>query len=136
MNIVDNVILKQFNSEWAESAYSTVPVAYENQTFDDAPALTSWVRVTCKNSGGLQRSVGKAPDRVWQRFGFVIFEVYIKPNTSTYTGKDMCEEIISMFEGKKISGVVFNEGVYKSKGVSNNWFGFGGYIKWEYLEQK
>lgn len=136
MNIVENVILKHFNSEWAESVYSTVPVAYENQTFDDTPSLTSWVRITCKNSDGLQRSIGTAPNRTWQRFGFVIFEVYIKPNTSTYTGKDIAEEIIDMFEGKNISKVIFNDGTYKSKGVSGKWFGFGGYIKWEYLEQK
>ena len=110
---VKTFLLKEFLSEFN----TATPVCLSNKPgfFYSTGAATSkqnnkpWVKVYIENSKGYQTSMGSAPNRRWDRFGFFKASVNIPENTGTYSGDILCEEIIDIFLKCFIQDILMNQ---------------------------
>lgn len=136
-----NILLVEFTNNFDP----TVPIAHTNYADFyltswvkvDKPTNAPWVRLFIQNDFTEQHTIGPTGGRRWERDGEISFQVFIPPNKGTYIGDDLCEQIIDIYEGKRLGGIVCKEGWYKE--IHNNeedLFQFNGSISFTYDETK
>lgn len=136
-----NILLVEFNNNFD----STIPVAYTNSnsfrftngSSTSKPTNSPWVRFKIQNNDSNQHTIGPKDGRRFGRYGLIEFQVYLPPNTGTYDGDTICEEIINIYEGERISGIVCHTGKYREvKNDEIDLFFFTGTIRFEFDETK
>lgn len=139
MDTVDaeNILLSHFITEM--NNYPLVPVGLDNQNFS-TEGLDSWVKVSYRENNSRQRSVGGPGHRKFIRYGFLIYQVAIKPNTATYTGRSICEFLRDSFEAERLSdttgSVICGDVTYYDNGIVEDWYQFTGNIEFEFEVNK
>lgn len=134
-------------NEFITNFNSTTPVCLENNenfylcttplTPTTKPTSSPWIRFTIKNNVTYQKTFGKVGSRRWRRTGFIAAKVFIPENTGTYAGDNLCEEIISIFEGERLQDIVFEEGKYEEIGQTDEmWFLYSVIIYFSFDETK
>lgn len=130
---VKNFLMKKFIDEYTGSE----PVCFPNDDKFDKPTNAAWIDFRIQNNDSYQASLGIAPRRRFERMGFILFNVYIPPNTGTYDGDQICEEILNIFEGKRFGSIVCTTGTYQEIGINNeDFFQFYGTVYFYFDETK
>jgi len=133
----ENILVKHLLTEWDGSVYHTIPIVLENQNSTAViDASDSWVRFVVRENNSKQRSLGEKGYRKFLRYGFIIFQVHVRPDDATYTGKSICEFIRTIFEGEDINNVICEDCTYSGNGVIDGWYQFVGYITYEFEQNK
>ncbi len=103
-----DVIYKQFATDWG----STTAIAYQNINYTPPNDGSPWVRLNVIHITSTQASLGGVGDRRFRRRGVVVVQVFTKDGDATYNNDTYADKARGIFEGKKLSGVTFqNVGV-------------------------
>lgn len=137
-------ITTEFISEFS----STIPVSLDNQTTfikctspitaSTKPSNSPWITFSIINNKTLTSTYGEYRSNRYKRIGIISCQVFTPEGTGTSTGADICEEIISIFEGKRIStDIVFTYGDYIHIGsTQTGWYQFDITIYFSFFEKK
>jgi len=139
MNIpeANDYIQLYFNTAWSASGnpYSSIPVLFDNDE-TEVPNNESFVRISIKYRKSKQNSLGMKTLRKFGRYGFISFQVFVLGGTGTYTGSNICQKIIDIFEGEGFDGVDFEAGYFTPTGKDEIWFQYNGIIDFWFEETK
>ena len=131
--------------EFNDNFDPTIPIAHTNfadfkltdGTVVPKPTNSSWVRLFIQNDISTEQTIGPENGRRYERDGEIGFQVFIPPNKGTFIGEQLCEEIINIYEGKRINSVVCIRGWYKEiKNEESDLFQFSGSISFTFDEVK
>lgn len=137
-------ITNEFISEFNE----TTPVSFNNQnnfwlctsplTATVKPSDSNWLKFEVVDNDTPKVTLGTKGHRRYRRSGFIACQVFINEGSGTSDGRDLCEEIINIFEGERIAEyIVFNEGNYIPIGnLDSGWFQFNVVIYFTFDESK
>lgn len=136
-----SILLNEFISNFDK----TIPISYTNMSEFylttgvkvSKPTSSPWVRLFIQQDGTDWHTIGGEGGRRFERDGNINFQVFIPSGTGTSTGDAICEEIVDIFEGKRINSVVCLEGWWKE--IKNNeadLFQFNGSINFTFDETK
>lgn len=103
-----------FLDEWG----STTLVQLEGRDFSVPPPGTRWVRVSFRNYGGGQHTLGppagsaEAPagGRIFRRVGAVLVQVFTPSSEGLGIGATLAHAARAIFEGRRVGGVDFYDG--------------------------
>ena len=137
------IIIDQFISEFNE----TTPVNLSNQgnfilctspiTNTVKPSDSAWVRFMVENNITPKATLGTKGHRRFRRTGFISSQIFIPEGVGTKIGNDLCEELISIFEGERLGDIAFDYGEYDEIGnIENNLYQFNVIIYYFFDEQK
>lgn len=130
-----DITVGHFLTEWNAAGMPNTPVVLENVKQTN-PDDISWVRFVLKQNEGWGQTLGRRGCRSFKRLGMILFQVFIPLYSATYEGNDLCEKIVKIFEGERVSGVSYYNGYYSSTGPSGDWFQFNGNIEMSFEEHK
>ncbi len=106
------------------SNYNGVPL--ERIVFDDeAPPDDkggSWVRVSVKNRGRKQETMGKKTNRRFKSAASVFVQVYTETDKGVKQSDTLATEAADVFEGESFSGLDFREAVIRETGPDGKWY--------------
>lgn len=94
-----NAIESRFRTKWLASAYSTVPIYFQNREFD--PAGASYVSCIVKNATAQQISLGSPA--IHRYIGVIINDILVKVNKGTKPSKDMADAISEIWRNAQFS---------------------------------
>lgn len=127
---------------------ATIPVVFDNQqncwlctsplTYAEKPTDSPWVKFSVVDNTTPSSTFGNQGARRFNRLGFVSANVYVPENEGTSEGRDICEVIISIFEGKRISEkIMFNYGDIADVGnIDSGWYLFNVTVYYSFDETK
>lgn len=130
-------ICKCFHAAWADRT----PVEWPNVVADDGQKLSlgneAYAALHVLHAGGDQHSLGEAGNRVFERAGQVVVQVFVP------AGKRGLDEAASLakaasdaFEGVSFEGVRFHRVGTRTVGLDGNWFQMNVYGDFEFDEVK
>lgn len=131
--------------EFLSNFNTTTPITFKNKNnffystgiATTKPSSSAWVRFWIENNRSYKTTIGASPDRRFERMGMVAAQVFIPPNSGTYSGDTLCEEIIEIFEGKRFENIVCGEGYYREAGnVEEDFFTYDVTIFYTFDETK
>jgi hypothetical protein len=135
-------------NEFINNFRSDIPVSFDNQstfrfctdplTNTTKPSDTPWVTFSVRDNLTVRSTLGIKGHRRFRRAGFISSRVFVPENAGTSLGRDICEEIIGIFEGERIAtDIVFTYGDYRKAGTNENgWFQFNIVIYFTFDEPK
>lgn len=135
-------------NEFIDNFRSTIPVSFDNQstfrlcttplTNTTKPSDTPWVTFSVRDNITTKNTIGIKGHRRFRRAGFVSSQVFVPENIGTSTGRDICEEIIDIFEGERIAeDIVFTYGNYRTSGNNTDgWYQYNIFISFTFDEAK
>ncbi|MCP4341365.1 MAG: hypothetical protein GY799_21420 [Desulfobulbaceae bacterium] len=128
-----NTLIKEFKSNYT-FAY---PVAYENDSKFSKVSGSPWLRFHIKNNKSVQTGFGPKPLRRFMRLGIITFQVFIPAGQGTYSGEEVCDHIVAIFEGEKFGDIYCDSGYWVEDGIQNtDEFQFTGRIFYHFDETK
>ena len=84
---------------------------FENEDFDEPAEDTSWARVSVRDLGGGQNTLGPIGGRKFRRTAAVAIQVFTPRGSGMGTGDSLAHTVRGIFEGVSFSGLDFNNGV-------------------------
>jgi len=136
-----DILLKEFIANFS----ATIPVSWENKdefffctgVKTNKPTKVPWVRFKIQNNQSPQISYGSEGNRKFKRSGLISCQVFIPSGTGTEDGDTICEDIVSIFEGKRFTDIYCYAGTYIEMGIqSDGFYGFKVIIFFDTDEQK
>ena len=128
-----NYIVKKFVDEYNDET----PYVLDNNENFVKPENDVWVEFSVRYADAEQATIGEEGGRRFSRKGVIAYNVYIPPNTGTYDGDVLCEQINNIFEGKRFEQIICKTGTWKELGMNDqDEFQFYGYIYFELDEKK
>lgn len=122
-------ILKE---EFITNFDTTVPVCFENRdsfwlctsplTVTTKPSDSNWVRFYIVNNDSYQVTFASSGNRTFNRYGLIVAQVNYPQGSGIKNAKNQCEDIIDIFEGKRISSIYCNSGTYQEQGIQDDGF--------------
>lgn len=138
VNSAKEAILKRFKDNWSED---DALYTFDNEEFsepkrDSSDNLVSWIRVTITPPISKQHTLGQVGNRIYQRKGFIIFQVFTPANTGSKKSDQLVQLLIDLFEGVSFNNVqCFDSTV--TKGLPDGlWYSVAVQINFEYNETK
>lgn len=137
-------IVNEFISNFNE----TTAVSFDNQntfryctsplTNTTKPSNSPWVIFNVEGNKTIKATLGTEGHRRFRRAGFIASSVLVPEGGGTSDGLDLCEEIISIFEGKRIaSDIVFTYGDYfPIRNTNDGWYQFNITVYFTFDESK
>jgi len=98
----------EFTSQWAGR---TVLHRDGEAGFSEPGPGTPWARLSFRNYGGGQLSLGPSGGRKYRRIGAAFVQVFTPAAQGTGVGATLAHEARAILEGRSISGVDFNDGI-------------------------
>lgn len=101
----------------------TPNVVFDNEepTFD-TDVETEWVRLTVRNTGRGQETLGKVGNRRYRATAIAFVQVYTLSNTGVQQSGTLVTEARNIFEGVSFSGLDFNDAQTPEGGVDGKWY--------------
>ncbi len=116
------------------SNYSTTVFTLDNESF--SPPDGSWVRLTVRNTGGGQETLGKPTNRRYRRNASVFAQVFTLNDQGTLAGDAIAQEILGIFEGVSFSDLDFNDGAIRESDPDGRFYQHLVEIFFDYEETK
>lgn len=122
----------RFKDNWnvANAVYT-----FDGEQFDE-PTDAPWVRVSVRNLGSAQVTLGEVGNRSFERIATVIFNVFIPANTGVGAAWTIADLIKDLFEGVSFSELAFFESDIREQGTDGLWYGVVVESKFTYNETK
>ena len=122
-----DAINTRFITEWevlnpftVDGRTFTAGLALDNESF--SPTLDiPWVRLTIRNIGGGQETLGRPSNRRYERLGSIIVQVFTPANTGLLISDTLTREVQRIFESESFDGVDVNNSVIREIGVDGEW---------------
>lgn len=108
---------------WIDN-WTQTPFVFEGEA-DKAlfSGTADWARLIYRNTGGGQKTLGKATNRKYERFASVLVSIFVPVDTGTTTAATLAQAARAIFEGVSFSGIFFNDGVVREIGEGDGrWF--------------
>jgi hypothetical protein len=102
---------------WDASAFSAVPLTFDNRTFANPGVGQSFVRVTVVPVD--RQVVGYGALKNWRTFGEVMFDILIPDNVGDARAREIADFIGGVFEGQNIDGISFRQAVFYGEVLSD-----------------
>ena len=129
----DDTLQSLLISEWNDAT----PIRFENRPFTK-PEDSPWISFIFKGNVTKGETIGSVGHRRFKRVGMIFFQVFVPLYSSTYAGSHLCEDIISIFEGKNIDGIWVYKSIYSPTGPSkyDDYFQFNGsmYVRFDEIK--
>lgn len=117
-------------SEAAEAVYKRM---VDNWDEDDAqytfegedftpPTTTPWMRVSIRDTGGGQETLGEPGNRKYERVASAFFQVFTPTNQGIAAANALAETIRGLFEGVTYMGLRFLDSDVRQQGVDGLWY--------------
>lgn len=125
-------IYDRFISNWDEddAAYT-----FEGENFT-APTGDPWIRVTIRDTGGGQETLGEPGNRKYERQSSVIFQIFTPTNQGIAAADSLVEALRVLFEGVTFNGLRFFDSDVRQQGVDGLWYMVVVESKFTYNETK
>lgn len=94
-----DLIFGVFDTAWAGSSYSDIPVHYPDVK-NDVPTSGSWVRANLQHNGEQQKTFGAVGARRFRRWGIVSFQVFTQVGDGQSLNDLMAKVIHAAYRGK------------------------------------
>lgn len=107
----------RFIAEWE----GKTPYTIDNDEFLE-PENVAWTRLTVRNIGGGQSSLGRIGNRRYDRKGIIVVSVFTPVEQGTSEADLLAQAALVLFEGTRFGGVTVNDGVVKEVGAKNTWY--------------
>ena len=103
-----SAVYKRFKTQWADR---TVLHREGEAGFSEPPPGTAWVRLSFRNFGGGQRSLGPVGGRKYRRSASVFVQAFTPAVAGVGAGATLAHEARAILEGVDVDGVAFDDGI-------------------------
>lgn len=104
-------IYEEFLDQWG----TTTPLALEGRAFSEPPPGVSWARLSMRNLGGGQSTLGDAGARIFRREASVFVQVFTPVNAGMAEGATLAQSARAILEARRIGGVELYDGVVNER---------------------
>ena len=121
MSTVDEaraVVYDRFLANWTQTDLTSA-ATFENEAFD--PPETEWVRLTVRNIGSQQDSLGPVGFRKYLRKALVLLQIFTPANTGMQRSGQIAQAFRELYEGVTVDGVRFYDVVVRESGLDGRW---------------
>jgi hypothetical protein len=138
----------EITNEFISEFNDTTPVSFDNQStfwYCTSPISSTtkqsskpWLTFSIIDNTTSKATLGTKGHRRFRRVGFISCQVFVPEGTGTSSGRDICEEIVNIFEGERIAtDIVFKYGDYLQIGNDNSgWYQYDITIYFSFDEPK
>ena len=109
------IVYQEFISLWA----GETEVTLENESFTPA---NKYVRITIRQLGSNQRTLGRTGNRKFRRDALVLIQVFTPADTGTGESDRLSKLAANIFEGKRLNGLSFGSVSSRGVGPSGSWY--------------
>lgn len=123
---------KALRAEFISNFDDTIPVNFNNRdifylctsplTIIEKPSDSIWVRFYFNMNNSFQRSFASEGNRDFRRPGMINYQVFVPKGEGTKEGSEVCEEINTIFEGKRFTDIYCYAGTYRGSEVQEDGF--------------
>lgn len=131
LNQAKDITLKAFAASWDGVK---CPYVGDNESFDKPKA--PWARIVVRNTAGGQHTLGPEGTRVYRRIAHVLIQIFTEKGKGTKEADTLAQAAIAIFEGKKINGLCFNDGLAREIGSDGEWYTVVVDVTFDYDETK
>jgi hypothetical protein len=96
-----NQIKKHFEDRWN----NRTPIYWDNETTETVKKNIPWVRGSIRLAVGGQQTLGSPGNRMFNRYGYLIFQVFIPSNQKTQISDELVQAILDIFDGAEVGDV-------------------------------
>lgn len=100
-------VYKEFKTQWADR---TVLHREGEADFSEPPPGTVWARLSFRNLGGGQLTLGPLGGRKYRRLASAFVQVFSPVSLGLGVGATRAQEARAILEGRTVDGVAFNDG--------------------------
>lgn len=108
---------------------------FENEKYDP-PDTGQWARLTVRNTGSAQSTLGPTNGRRFRRVGSVFVQLYDEVDQGLLTLDSLARATRGIFEGVSFSGLRFTDGVIRETGPDGKWYQVVVEVLFDYEETK
>jgi hypothetical protein len=125
-------IYQRFVTGWdiSDAVYT-----FDGEQFEE-PDAEPWVRISVRNVGSTQESLGQVGNRKFERIASVIFNIFTPANEGVGSGLVLAQLLLGLFEAVNFSGLRFFESDVREQGTDGLWYGVVVESKFTYNETK
>lgn len=103
-----SVVYIEFAAQWADRT----PLHRDGEAgFEQPPTGITWARLSFRNYGGGQLTLGPTGGRKYRRLGAAFVQVFAPAVKGIGVGATLAHEARAILEGRSINGVEFNDGI-------------------------
>lgn len=107
-------VYQRFNSNWT----GTTVVHYEGHPFTEPAPDVEWARISVRNTGGGQSTLGQEGNRKYDRDVSVFIQVFTPVTAGVARGAILAQAARGIFEGVRLDPEAwFNDGVIEEQPV-------------------
>lgn len=132
LNEAREAIYQRFNDNFTGLPLSETTFDNEDFTPPDGP----WVRLTVRQAGGGQETLGAKGNRSYRRIAGTFAQVHTLADQGTAEADGIAQEILAIFEGESFSDLDFNDGVIREIGSDGRFYQEVVEINFDYDERK
>ncbi len=130
INEAREAIYDRFVTAWG----STTPLTFDSENF--AAPDEPWARLTVRNSGSTQRTLGSPGNRRFRRVGSVFIQLFDLVDEGLANLDSLSRDARGVFEGVSFDGLDFTNVVIRESGADGKWFQFVVEAFFDYEETK
>jgi hypothetical protein len=105
---VRKAVYDRFYANWSSTSY----VHYEGHPFTEPAPDIEWARLSVRNTGGGQTSLGAVGDRKYERDFSIFVQVFVPVTGGMKTGATYAQAARAIFEGVRLDPEAYlNDGV-------------------------
>lgn len=107
-----------FEGKWNKRT----PVYWDNETTDTVKKNIPWVRGSIRLAVGGQQTLGSPGNRMFNRQGYLIFQVFIPSNQKTKVSDELVQEILDIFDGAEVGDINIIKGSPTYVNMEKAWY--------------
>lgn len=107
-----------FEGKWNKRT----PVYWDNETTDTVKKNIPWVRGSIRLAVGGQQTLGSPGNRMFNRQGYLIFQVFIPSNQKTNVSDELVQEILDIFDGAEVGDINIIKGSPTYVNMEKAWY--------------
>lgn len=106
--------------EWADQ-WTATPFTFDDEenAFDET--AEPWARFTVRNTGGGQETLGPETARKFLREASAFATIYTLADTGQAAADQLSQEARAIFEGRRVNGLMFTNGITREAGTDGRW---------------
>ena len=101
------------------SAFPDIEVTLSTEDYTPSSVDNTWVRLVYRLASGGQRTLGKSPNRRFERIGIIFVQLSAPPNRGTYNGEVLGKAIGDLYESTTFNGVTCESAQVRDQGNQN-----------------
>ncbi len=111
-------VYDRFVAQWA----NRTPFTFENEKWEEPKPDVDWVRVSVRNTGGGQETLGPKTQRKYRRRGSIFVQVFTPVAKGMKAGAGHAQAARAIFEGESFTGIDANNGVIRESGSDGKFY--------------